>query len=134
MKYLIDTSALVRVLRRQVEPVWHEHIEHGVVAVCEPVLTETLTTANAKSYAELEESLLAAYPWVPVPDDAWEAIRALRRRLAVHSVHQGLSVADCLVVASAMRHRLTVLHEDRDYETVARHLPEFRQTRISRRS
>ncbi len=131
MKYLIDTSALVRLLRRQVDARWHGHVERGVVAVCEPVLTETLTTANAKSYAELEESLLDAYLWVPVPDDAWESIRVLRRRLAAQSVHQGLSVADCLVVVTALRHRLTVLHEDGDYETVARYLPEFRQTRIS---
>jgi hypothetical protein len=33
-----------------------------------------------------------------------------------------------LVVAStALRHQLTVLHEDRDFETVARFVPELKQ-------
>ncbi|GHJ44522.1 ribonuclease VapC6 [Catellatospora sp. TT07R-123] len=131
MKYLIDTSALVRVLRRQVDQRWHELINRGLVAVCDPVLAETLTIADAKAYQRIEENLLAAHPWVPVPDDAWALIAAVRRELAGHSAHQGLSVADYLIVATAIRLKLTVLHEDADFETAARYLPQLRQERIS---
>lgn len=131
MKYLIDTSALVRILRRQVAPEWHDLVSRGLVAVCEPVLIECLAIANAKAYERVEEELRAAYPWVPVPDDAWESVRTLRQQLAARSAHQGLSVADHLVVATAVHHRLAVLHEDADFETAARVLPQLAQARIS---
>lgn len=130
MKYLIDTSALVRVLRRQVDPAWRERAGHGLIAICEPVLVEALVIADAKGYERLEEHLLDTYPWVPVPDNAWESVRTVCRALAARSAHQGLSVADHLVVATALQHRLTVLHDDADFETVARVVPELRQERI----
>ena len=48
-----------------------------------------------------------------------------------HSAHKGLSVADLVVAATAIRLKLEVLHEDGDFETVARFVPELRQRRIS---
>lgn len=131
MTYLVDTSALVRIARRQVDRRWHELVKRGLIAACEPVITEILATADAKSYERVENDILAAYPWVPVPDDVWDEVRALRRELAGHSQHQGLSVADYLVVATALRRNLVVLHEDADFETVARIVPRLRQERIS---
>jgi predicted nucleic acid-binding protein len=131
VNYLIDTSALVRVLRKQTDPAWDERIGQGLVAVCEPVLMETLTIARAKDYQRMEETLLGTYPWVPVPDRAWDSAREVRRALAAQSAHQGLSVADHLVVATALHHGLTVLHDDADFETVGRILPEFQQERIT---
>jgi len=131
VKYLIDTSALVRILRRQVDPRWRELAGHGVVAVCEPVLIETLTIAGAKVYQRLEDQLLDTYPWVPVPDNAWETARAVRRTLAAQSAHQGLSVTDHLVVATALQRGLTILHDDADFRTVARAVPELREECIS---
>lgn len=132
MNYLIDTSALVRMLRRQVDPRWDDAVERGLVAVCEPVLVETLTIADAKRYDLVEREIRDSYPWVPVPDDVWHVVRAVRRDLAAHSQHHGLSVADHLVVATAMRLKLVVLHEDADFETVSRIVPQLRQERLSR--
>lgn len=131
MRYLIDTSALVRVIRRQVDPRWDELSGHGLVAVCEPVLIETLTIAGANDYQQLEEQLLDTYPWVPVPDNAWETVRSVRRSLAARSAHHGLSVADHLVVATALRRGLTILHDDADFRTVARTIPDLREECIS---
>lgn len=131
MTYLIDTSALVRVLRRQTADHWHQQIERGLVAICEPVLVETLTMAGAKAYQRAEDDLRNTYPWVVVPDDAWDTVATTRRALATQSQHHGLSVADHLVVATALGHDLTVLHEDADFETVARLIPRFRQQRLT---
>ena len=130
MKYLVDTSALVCILRRQVDDHWHEQVTRGLVAICDPVLVETLTIADAKAYTRIEEALREAYPWVPVPDDAWDIVTSVRRELATKSVHQGLSVADHLVVATAIRLKLTVLHEDADFETAAKMIPQLKQQRI----
>ncbi|HZM84676.1 MAG TPA: PIN domain-containing protein [Candidatus Limnocylindrales bacterium] len=130
MKYLVDTSALVRILRRQVDDHWHDQVTRGLVAICDPVLVETLTIADAKAYTRIEDALREAYPWVPVPDDAWDIVTSVRRELATKSVHQGLSVADHLVVATAIRLKLTVLHEDTDFETAAKMIPQLKQQRI----
>ena len=130
MKYLVDTSALVRILRRQVDDHWHEQVTRGLVAICDPVLVETLTIADAKAYTRIEDALREAYPWVPVPNDAWDIGTSVRRELATKSVHQGLSVADHLVVATAIRLKLTVLHEDADFETAAKMIPQLKQQRI----
>ncbi|WP_406043608.1 PIN domain-containing protein [Micromonospora sp. NBC_00898] len=131
MKYLVDTSALVRIVRRQVEPKWFDLAERGLIALCEPVLVEALSIADAKAYERVEQNLRDLYPWVPVPDDVWQVVRAVRHELAGQSAHQGLSVADHLVVATAIRLKLVVLHQDADFETAARIIPQFSQERIS---
>ena len=130
MNYLVDTSALVRILRRQVDVSWHEQVTHGMVAICDPVLTEALTVARTSEYQRVRADLLAIYPWVPVPDRAWETISSVQAQLAAKSQHQGLSVADHLVVATALHHHLTILHEDADFATAAEIVHDIRQQRV----
>jgi predicted nucleic acid-binding protein len=130
VKYLVDTSALVRILRRQVDESWDQQVTHGMVAICDPVLTETLTIARATEYERVRADLLEAYPWVPVPDRAWETVRDVQAQLAAKSQHHGLSVADHLVVATALHHHLTILHEDADFVTAAAVVAGIQQQRI----
>lgn len=106
-------------------------VERGLVAICEPVVVETLTIVDAKRYQQAEHELRALYPWVPMRDDAWDRVRAIREELAAHSQHHGLSVADLLIIATAIQLKLTVLHEDADFETVARIVPQLRQERLT---
>jgi len=61
VKYLVDTSALTRILRRQVSAGWDDLERRGLLAVCEPALTETLLIAATKDYAALEESITTNY-------------------------------------------------------------------------
>jgi len=131
MRYLVDTSALVRILRQQADPRWTESVVAGHVALCEPVLTETLTIANARLHDRVETELREAYPWVPVVDDVWSMVAAVRRDLAAQSQHQGLSVADYLVLVTAIKLKLVVLHEDADFETAARVIPQLHEQRLS---
>lgn len=133
MKYLIDTSALVRITRRQADTHWYDTVDRGLVALCEPVLVEMLTGADAKGFDRAKSGLRAAYPWVPVPDDAWSIVGSVQRELAAQSQHKGLSVADHLIVATAIRLKLVVLHEDADFETVARIVPQLHQERLGPR-
>jgi len=131
VSYVADTSALVRIWRKQVDPGWHEIVDRGLVTICEPVLPEALMAADAKQYAKTEEEFRDTYIWAMVPDDIWDLVAVIRRELVPHSAHQGLSVADLVVAATAIRLKLEVLHEDADFETVARFVPELRQRRIS---
>lgn len=88
-----DTSALVRILRRQVDGSWHEQVTHGMVAICNPLLTETLTIARATRYERVRAGLLEAYPRVPVPDRAWDTVRDIQAQLAAKSQGRGCVAA-----------------------------------------
>lgn len=73
MKYLVDTSALVRILRGQEAPVWDELADRGLLAICEPVLTETLLLAETRKYAELEDYITGSYlpSWCRTVPGTW---------------------------------------------------------------
>ena len=131
MRYLVDTSAMVRILREQADPSWDDLEDRGLLSICEPVLVETLLIANNKNYAKTEHDILRRFVPVLVPAGVWEVVAAIRHELVPHGAHRGLSVADFVIAATAMRLKLEVLHEDADYETVGRFVPEFRQRRIS---
>ncbi len=113
MKYPVDSSALIRIIRGQVDQRWDDLVERGMLAVCEPVLVESLAVADTKRYHETEAELRATYPWVPVPDDVW-------------------TIVDHLIAATAIRLKLVVLHEDADFETAARLVQQLEQQRLSR--
>jgi predicted nucleic acid-binding protein len=44
--------------------------------------------------------------------------------------HRALSSVDLLVCATAAHHDLVVLHDDNDFVTAARHLPDLRERTI----
>src|SRR6266516_3510060 len=81
--FLIDTSALIRMQREQVDPAWDELGDRGLLAVCEPVLAETLMIADAKDYGRVEERIRLQHPWVTVPAARGRGLRdhrAIRAR------------------------------------------------------
>ncbi len=129
--YLVDTSALVRILRRQVAPEWQERVTAGQLWLCDPVATETMAIAPAGQYERFRQRLFETHPWVSVPQDPWPLVRDVQSRLAQLGAHRCLSVADHLVVATALRLGLTVLHADDDFVTTARAVPELAQERLA---
>ncbi len=131
MTFLADSSALVRIIRGEVGEAWNDAVDRGLVALCEPVICEVMTVARAGEYEATELKLRRSYSWVPTPENPWAAVASLRQALAAHGAHQGLSVADYMIVATAIKSKLVLLHEDADFETVARVMPELQQQRIS---
>ncbi|XVV10481.1 PIN domain-containing protein [Actinoplanes sp. CA-131856] len=128
--YLIDSSALVRSLRQQVDPRWGEVLDRGLISVCEPALVESLRIVETKKYGEMEEFIVSRYLPVVIPANVWDDVSLIRRELARRSAHWGLALADLLIAATAIRLKLTVLHEDRDFETIGKVVPELRQRSI----
>lgn len=131
MKYLIDSNAAVRVIRRQVEPWVEQLIADGEVVLCEPVLRETMTVAGKHRYESLQAQLLEAYGWVPIPPPIWDLVRAMGDDLARRSMHNMFSVADYLVAALAIHFKLTVLHNDKDFVAAAGVFPQLEEHRIT---
>ena len=70
------------------------------------------------------------YPDVPVPIGAWRWIEAAQYRLVRQGAHRALSAVDLLICASATQHDLVVLHDDKDFATAARFLPDVRERSI----
>lgn len=133
IRYLIDSSALWRILRSaELREAWGEVITSGVIGSCAPQRTEFRRSARTiDEYDQMSAMFDALYPDVSVPNDAWRWIESAQYRLLRKGTHQALSLVDLLVCATAAHHGLVVLHDDGDFVAAARHLPEVRERRVT---
>ena len=118
---LVDTSVWIAVFR-QGSPLALGHVvDFDDVVTCLPVVQEVLQGFQDVRAFSVAREAMYALPMVdsPIPheviDQAVELYRAARR--AGFTVR---SSVDCLIAASAIRHHLEVLHDDRDYDVLAR--------------
>ncbi|KUM90837.1 MULTISPECIES: PIN domain nuclease [Streptomyces] len=119
--YLIDTSALARVLLRQTTTEWDDRIGAGLVAICDITELEVLHSARSTAdRARLKDALDAHYAWCPMPDGIYRRSRIVQEQLTTKGEHRGAGPVDLLVAAAAEEAGLTLLHFDRDFETIAR--------------
>ncbi|MBF8189686.1 PIN domain-containing protein [Nonomuraea sp. K274] len=132
MIYLLDTSGLVRLLRTpKLQASWYDAIDAGVVASCYVQRAEFLYSAhNGREYDEIAEMFIDLYPDVSVPKNAGRWISAVQHRMARAGEHRSASAVDLVIAATAAQHGLTVLHDDADYRTVARHASDFREHNV----
>jgi predicted nucleic acid-binding protein len=130
--YLLDTSGLVRLLRDPVlQEAWYEAIDAEAIASCYPQRTEFLRASrNASEYDEITEMFGDLYPDVSVPKTAGRWIATVQHQLARAGEHRSASPVDLIIAATAAHHGLTVLHDDADYRTVARHAPDLTEHNI----
>lgn len=122
VQFLLDTSALVRILRDVgVRHRWEQQITAGIVAVCPIVELEVLYSARSKADRdELVELLRASFAWVVVPDHTFLRAAQIQSALTDVGAHRCAGVVDLLIAATAESHRLTLLHYDRDFDQIVR--------------
>jgi predicted nucleic acid-binding protein len=130
--YLLDTSGLVRLLGdAKLQEAWYDAVDAEAIGSCYPQRTEFLYTArDAAEYEEITEMFGDLYPDVSVPKNAGRWIASVQHHMARVGVHRSASAIDLMIAATAAHHGLTVLHDDADYRTVARHTPDFREHNI----
>jgi len=130
--YLLDTSGLVRLLREpKLQETWYDAVDAEAIGSCYPQRTEFLYTARDRSeYDEITEMFGDLYADVSVPKNAGRWISLVQHRMAMAGQHRGASAVDLMIAATAAHHGLTVLHDDADYRTVARHAPDFSEHNI----
>jgi predicted nucleic acid-binding protein len=130
--YLLDTSGLVRLLGdAKLQEAWYDAVDAEAIGSCCPQRTEFLYTArNAAEYGEITEMFGDLYPEVSVPKNAGRWIASVQHYMAQAGEHRSASAVDLMIAATAAHHGLTVLHDDADYRTVARHVPDFREHNI----
>jgi predicted nucleic acid-binding protein len=130
--YLLDTSGLVRLLGDlHLQKAWYEAIDAEAIGSCYPQRTEFLYSArSAAEYDEITEMFGDLYPDVTVPKNAGRWISAVQRSMARAGEHRSASAVDLIIAATAAHHGLTVLHDDADYRTVARHAPDLTERSV----
>ncbi|MGW2377554.1 MULTISPECIES: PIN domain-containing protein [Kitasatospora] len=132
MIYLIDTSALFRLMRDpKLKTAWYDAIDAGSIASCYPQRAELLFSArDGREYDEISELFAELYPDVSVPKNAGRWIDMVQRRMALAGRHRSASAVDLMIAATAAHHGLTVLHDDADYRTVARYATDLSEHSI----
>jgi predicted nucleic acid-binding protein len=118
--YLIDTSALVRILLRQATEDWEQRMGAGLVALCDLTELEVLYSARSEKDREAIQGRLNQFTWCPMPDGVYRRARVVQRELTAKGEHRSAGAVDLLVAAAAEEAGLTLLHYDRDFETIAR--------------
>jgi predicted nucleic acid-binding protein len=118
---LVDTSVWIEVFRRRSAVRVHELGELDEIVTCLPIVQEVLQGFREERAHHIAREAMLALPIVEAPLrterflEAAELYRAARR--AGITVRSGV---DCLIAACALRHHLTVVHRDRDFDLLAR--------------
>jgi predicted nucleic acid-binding protein len=120
-QFLIDTSALVRLMRPGAESYgWDQAVAAGLIAVCP--ITELEFFYSARSAKDREETvgdMREAFGWVPVHDRAYARAWEVQGELTSRGQHRAAGPVDLVVAATAELFDLTLLHHDRDFATIA---------------
>jgi predicted nucleic acid-binding protein len=132
IRYLLDSSALWRILRdAELRAGWAEVISSGAVGSCQPQRVEFRRSARTiDEYEQMSEMFAALYSDVAVPKSAWRWIESAQYRLLRHGAHRALSAVDLLICATAAQDDLVVLHDDKEFATAARYVPDLRERAV----
>jgi predicted nucleic acid-binding protein len=118
--YLIDTSALFRILQAELRRAWSDQLAAGVIAVCPIVELEFLYSARSLADRLEKQRLLGdLFGWVSMHDGAYERASDIQQAMTELGSHRSAGAVDLLIAATAERERLTVLCDDHDYLAVA---------------
>jgi predicted nucleic acid-binding protein len=117
---LVDTSVWIGVFRRLRPLRLEAHAAIEEVVTCPPVVQEVLQGFRDEGAFQVAREAMFALPIVesPLRLEVFEAAAQLYRsaRRAGLTVRSGV---DCLIGVCALRHGLTVLHHDRDFDQLS---------------
>ena len=132
IRYLLDSSALWRILRDSaLREAWTDVVSVGAVGSCHAQRVEFRRSARTiDEYEQMSGMFDALYPDAPIPKGAWRWIESAQYRLLRQGAHRALSTVDLLICVTAAQHDLVVLHDDKDFATAARCLPDVRERTI----
>lgn len=121
---LVDTSIWIEVFRPRGRVNLETIVDFDDIVTCLPVVQEVLQGFRDQRAFHTAREAMLALPIVESPlrasvfDEAVDLYRDARR--AGVTVRSGV---DCLIAACALRHGLTVLHHDRDFDLLGRVSP-----------
>jgi predicted nucleic acid-binding protein len=116
--YLVDTSVWIEFFKKRTKN--GSLIDLEEVVTCLPVIQEVLQGFRDESAFRIAREAMLSFPIVesPLGQEIYEHAIDLYR-LANRSGKTVRSTVDCLIAACALRHSLTILHKDRDYDAIS---------------
>jgi predicted nucleic acid-binding protein len=134
IRYLIDSSALWRILRDDdLRAAWSDVITVGAVGSCAPQRADFRRSARTlDDFEEMSAMFEDLYPDTSVPKLAWRWVDSAQYLLVRTACHRALSAVDLVICATAAHHDVVILHDDNDFATASRHLPDVRERNIHR--
>ncbi|MEH1130861.1 PIN domain nuclease [Micromonospora sp. CPCC 206061] len=119
-RFLVDTSALVRLLRdRDVRARWQPQITAGVMGICPITELEFLHSARSKAdRAEWLELLGATFSWIAMPDRVFSRATEVQATMTARGTHRSAGPVDLLLAATAELNDLALVHYDHDFDEV----------------
>jgi predicted nucleic acid-binding protein len=132
IQYLVDSTALWRILcDSSLRQSWTEVVTAGAVGSCNPQRVEFRRSArDAAEYDQMSAMFADLYPDAAVPKDAWQWVESAQHRLLHRGAHRALSAVDLLICSTAAVRGLVVLHDDGDFVTAAKILPDVRERSV----
>jgi predicted nucleic acid-binding protein len=118
--YLIDTSAAARTTHPKVASFVAPLVSGGLVGTCAALDFEALfSSRSASEYEEARLDRQLSYEYLPTNDIDWHRALDVQRQLASKSQLRAVGMPDLLIAAVAERERVTVVHYDSDFDTIA---------------
>jgi predicted nucleic acid-binding protein len=119
--YLVDKSALAGVARQpQVQAALERLDEHGVLATSAVIDLEIGCSArNLADFESVAADRSTIYQELPLTRAVTDRARQVQRELVRVGQHRGPGVPDLLIAATAEVYGATVVHYDRDFDTIA---------------
>jgi predicted nucleic acid-binding protein len=117
--YLVDNSAWARATKPAVATVLAAHADQDALAICGIAQTEMLRSARSAEEFGRMHAALRALQWLSSPDDIWTRVVEVQMSLARRGHHRGINPVDLAIAATAERHGASVIHYDRDFDTIA---------------
>lgn len=118
-RYLADKSAYARLHRPRVYERLGPLLEHGLVATCSLIDLEVLYSCRSPEEYESVRQERSAWERLDIEQADWDRALAVQGLLARRSRHRAAGLADLVLAAVAERHRVVLLHYDRDFRQVA---------------
>lgn len=121
---LVDSSVWIALLRGEVSPQVEQLTAAGNTAdilVGDLVLTEVLQGARDDRHAATIETLMSAFPIVPLLGPALAPRAAANYRLLRQRGITIRKTADIIIATYCIEHGHVLLHQDRDFDPLVEH-------------
>ena len=119
-RYLVDKSALSRMIHAPVRIRLAPIIEAGEASTCAIIDLEVLFSARTyQDYVETKQRRHLAYQYVALTEVTFQRALDVQQQLAAIGHHR-LPIPDLIISAAAELASLIVLHYDSDFDTIAR--------------
>jgi predicted nucleic acid-binding protein len=118
--FLIDTSVWIEVFRKRSRLDLQSVVPFDEIVTCLPIIQEVLQGFGDERAYRTARDAMYSFPVVEssldrtVFDEAIQLFRIARR--SGYTVRSGV---DCIIAVCAVRHHLTIIHKDRDFDSLA---------------